>query len=175
MIKVTKRSGGTDPSDAPTPVADVQLGYVATVALDGAGNLYYAEPNGHRVRRLGTDGIVRTIAGVQGVAGFAGDGGPATAARLNTPSDVAVDAAGRVYIADTGNHRIRVVETDGTIRTIAGDGVAQTSGDGGPSTQARVYGPKYFDIALRRIQAALDAPDMFVEAAKPAKQEALAL
>ncbi|MFY2765151.1 Calx-beta domain-containing protein [Arenimonas sp. MALMAid1274] len=90
-------------------------------AFDAAGNFYFAERGGHRVRKVGTNGVITTVAGT-GVSGFSGDGGPATSARLSQPMDVAVDAAGNLYIADLGNLRLRKVLTNGTITTLAGDG-----------------------------------------------------
>src|SRR5436305_894902 len=84
---------------------------------------------------------ITTVAGT-GVHGFAGDGGAATGALLNTPTAVIVDAAGNIYIADTSNHRIRKVGTDGNISTFAGTGNAASSGDGGPATSAALNTPE---------------------------------
>ena len=91
------------------------------MAVDAAGNLYIADENNHRIRRVDPSGIITTIAGT-GEEGFSGDGGPAVEAHLNFPRGVAVDAAGNVYIADHGNHRIRKVDPSGTITTVAGMG-----------------------------------------------------
>ena len=121
------------------PAIDAQLA-PTDVAVDAAGNVYIADAGNHRVRRIGTDGIIETVAG-NGGADFGGDGGPATEAALNTPIDVAVDAAGNLYIADYDNHRIRRVGPDGVITTIAGTGVAGFGGDGGPATAARLHYP----------------------------------
>lgn len=112
----------------------------AGLALDRDGNLYIADRWNHAIRKLDAAGILTTVAG-SGLPGFSGDGGPATQARLNHPTGVAVDAQGNLYIADTENHRIRKVGVDGIIRTIAGDGVAGFSGDGGPAHQARLRWP----------------------------------
>ena len=84
---------------------------------------------------------INTYAG-NGVAGFSGDGGPATAAQLNNPYGVAVDAVGNVYIADNGNNRIRKINTTGVITTIAGNGVASYGGDNGPATAAAIQAPR---------------------------------
>ena len=92
------------------------------VALDGAGNLYIADTYNHCVRKVDGAGVITTFAGVCLQSGFSGDGGPAIAARLSNPMGVAADATGNVYIADTYNHRIRKVTTDGRIVTIAGNG-----------------------------------------------------
>ena len=92
------------------------------VAADASGNLYIADTSNCRVRLLTTGGVISTIAGT-GTCGYSGDGGFATAARLNFPQSVAVSASGDVYIADTANCRVRRVDTGGTITTFAGTGV----------------------------------------------------
>jgi myo-inositol-hexaphosphate 3-phosphohydrolase len=119
-----------------------QLNAPRNVAFDSAGNLYIAENSNYKVRRV--DAMTKKISTVAGTgtAGYSGDGGPATAARLNEVRDVAVDAGGNIYIADELNHRIRRVDTTGVIRTFAGTGVAGFSGDGGPATSARIRGPR---------------------------------
>ena len=122
------------------PAAVARLDHPVGVALDAAGNVYVAEFEGHRVRRIAPDGTIATIAGT-GVAGFSGDGGPATSAQLNQPVRVALDAAGNVYIADLDNHRIRRIAPDGTISTFAGTGVEGYGGDGGPATSAQLDEP----------------------------------
>ena len=106
------------------------------------GDLYIADDQNYRVRRV--DAVTKTITTVAGtgVAGYSGDGGAATSARLNLVRDVAVDAAGNLYIADEVNHRIRWVDPSGVIRTFAGTGASGFSGDGGPATSARIRGPR---------------------------------
>ncbi len=111
------------------------------MAIDPSGRLLIADTFNQRIRRVEEDGTLITLVG-SGVAGFSGDGGLATDALVQDPNDVAVDALGRMVIADTGNHRIRRVETDGTITTIAGTGEAGFSGDGGPAINARLYTPR---------------------------------
>lgn len=112
------------------------------VAFDSAGNLYIADNSNYKVRRV--DAVTKRISTVAGTgtAGYSGDGGSATAARLNQVRDVAVDASGNIYIADELNHRIRRVDTTGVIRTFAGTGVSGFSGDGGLATSARIRGPR---------------------------------
>ena len=87
------------------------------VAADGSGNVYIADSNNHRIRRIAADGTITTVAGT-GTSGFSGDGGPATAAQLDFPTGVAVDGSGNLYIADVFNRRIRRVAADGTITTV---------------------------------------------------------
>lgn len=115
---------------------------VSAIALDGAGNLYIAAWQNYRIFKVdATTNIITTVAG-NGAFGYAGDGGPATAARLNNPSGIAVDALGNVYIADTDNHRIRKVDaTTKIISTISGDGTARFSGDGGSAATAALAFP----------------------------------
>ena len=107
------------------------------VAVDGAGNLYIADSARRVVRRVSRSGTITTVAGT-GVWGYSGDGGPANQARLASPTHVAVDGAGNLYIADGGNHRVRRVSRSGTITTVAGTGVRGYSGDGGPALLARI-------------------------------------
>jgi sugar lactone lactonase YvrE len=111
-----------------------------STAVDTAGNLYIADLDNNRVRKVNTAGIITTIAG-NGVAGYSGDDSAATLAKLDGPAGVAVDASGNVYIADDYNSRIRKVNTSGIITTIAGTGVNGYSGDNGPSTAAEINDP----------------------------------
>jgi len=109
--------------------------------IDAEGNLIIADFGNHRVRRVvAATGIITTIAG-SGLAGSSGDGGLATLARLRLPSDVAFDAAGNLLIADFGNHRVRRVDGDGVIATVAGTGAPGGAGDGGPASAAQLEGP----------------------------------
>ena len=89
------------------------------VALDSAGNIFLADANDHRIRKITPDGLISTVAG-DGSPGFRGDGGPASASRLNTPYGIAVDGSNNLYIADLGNNRVRKVAPDGTISTVPG-------------------------------------------------------
>ncbi|KAF1723804.1 hypothetical protein CSC78_14520 [Pseudoxanthomonas japonensis] len=111
------------------------------VAVDASGTLYIADHAGSRIRKVTQNGIISTIAGT-GTRGYSGDGGPGVAASLYDPADVEVDAAGNVYIADFGNHRIRRLAPGGTITTIAGTGSDSFGGMGLPATQADVGYPQ---------------------------------
>jgi uncharacterized protein (TIGR03437 family) len=111
------------------------------VAVDSSGNLYIADFGNSRVRKVSASGaIIGTVAG-NGSFGYSGDGGPAVKAQLNGPQGVAVDAAGNLYIADTENNLIREVTAGGLIASVAGNGVAGYSGDGGQATSAQVGNP----------------------------------
>ena len=117
------------------------LGYPVGLAFDPSGNLYIAERDANDVRKVDTNGIITTVAGVAG-GGFAGDGGPATQASLNGPHGIAVDRSGNLYIADYGNNRIRMVTAStGIITTIAGSNTIGFAGDGGPATKATFWFP----------------------------------
>uniref|UniRef100_Q01U05 NHL repeat containing protein n=1 Tax=Solibacter usitatus (strain Ellin6076) TaxID=234267 RepID=Q01U05_SOLUE len=120
--------------------ASAQLNNPQGLAVDSAGNLYIADTQNHRVRKV-SGGVMSTVAG-SGTSGFAGDGGAATSAQLNAPFSVALDAAGNLYIAEFSNNRIRKVATNGNISTLAGTGVSGYSGDGGPATSAQLNGPQ---------------------------------
>jgi sugar lactone lactonase YvrE len=117
-----------------------QLFTPSGIALDKAGNVYVAEPSKNRIRKITPDGITTTVAGNR-VYGYSGDNGPATEARLATPTGVAVDSTGNLYIADKYNYRIRKVTADGIIRTIAGNGTLGSRGDGGPATAGGLATP----------------------------------
>ena len=133
------------------PAIQAGLNNPVDVVVDANGNIYIADTWNHRIRKV-KNGIITTIAGSgpvgvdstgKSLGSFAGDGGPATQARLNRPSGVAVDASGNVYIADTDNRRVRKVDINGIITTFAGSGRAWEffelggyEGEGGLATQA---------------------------------------
>jgi sugar lactone lactonase YvrE len=111
------------------------------LAYDAQGNLYFAETGNHVIRKVSPAGVLTIIAGT-GVQGFAGDGGPAIAALLDSPAAVALDAAGDIFLADTHNHRIRRVDAvSGVIATVAGTGIAGSSPDGTLAASAQVNLP----------------------------------
>jgi hypothetical protein len=141
------------------PATAAKLSRPFAVAIDTAGNVYIAEVNNHRVRKVNPAGTISTFAG-NGLSGFGGDGGPATAASMSA-TGVAVDTAGNVYIADQSNNRIRKVNPSGIITTFAGTGVRGSSGDGGPATAAMLSIPPSVSvdagatfIFLSRVQVA---------------------
>ena len=107
------------------------------VAADSSGNLYIADADDNRIRKVDTSGVISTFAGT-GLPGYNGDRIKATSAQLNFPSSLAVDATGNLYIADQGNSRVRVISSDGTINTVAGNGSPGILGDNGPATQAQI-------------------------------------
>jgi len=124
------------------PAISAELRSPFGVAVDGSGNLYIADASNQVIRMVtAATGIITTIAG-NGTNGYSGDGGPATSAHLSLPFGVAVDSNANVYISDSNNSVIRkVTAATGVITTIAGNGTAGYSGDGGPATGAELYYP----------------------------------
>lgn len=123
------------------PAAFARLSSPTDVWFDEADNLYIADTDNHRIRVIdASTRAIRTVAG-SGLAGFQGDTGRALEVALNRPTAVATNAAGEIFIIDSGNNRIRAVSPDGTLRTIAGDGNAGASGDDGPAIAARFSSP----------------------------------
>lgn len=128
------------------PATGALVNNPAYVLLDGAGNLYISDSGNNAIRKANiTTGTITTVAGGSGsvIAGYAGDGGPATQAELNNPKGLALDSYGNLYIADVDNCVIRMVEPNGIITTIAGNQAAGcgSSGDGGAATSAQLNFP----------------------------------
>ena len=122
VITTVAGTGGGFSGDG-GPAVQAQLRGPAGVAVDGAGNLFIADSFNDRIRKVDSAGVITTVAGT-GRTGFGGDGGPAVNARLSRPSGVAVDGAGNLFFADSGNDRIRKVDSaSGSITTVAGTGV----------------------------------------------------
>jgi trimeric autotransporter adhesin len=117
------------------------LNYPQCVTFDTSGNLYIADGDNHRVRKVTPSGIISTVAGI-GTWGYSGDGGAATAAKLNLPAGIAFDAFGNLYVSDFGDHCVRMVTPSGTISTVAGNGIGGYSGDGGAATAAELDFPQ---------------------------------
>jgi sugar lactone lactonase YvrE len=122
------------------PAAAARLDFPRGLAVDTIGNLFIADTVNNRIRKVTPAGVISTVAG-NGTHGFGGDGGPATSAQLDYPRGVAVDAAGNLFIADTGGNRIRKVTPAGVISTVAGDGTFGFRGDGGAATSAQLRNP----------------------------------
>ena len=122
------------------PASSANLNHPAGVAVDGAGNVFIADTLNDRVRKVTPDGTITTVAG-NGTFGSAGDGGPASIAQISEPFGLALDATGDLFIADSSNHRIRMVDVNGLITTVAGTGSSGFSGDGGPATSAQLNTP----------------------------------
>src|SRR5579871_3289938 len=118
--------------------ASAQVAQPEGIAIDAVGNIYIADAANHRIRMVTPAGTIITIAG-NGHPGFTGDNGPANAAQLNQPYDLAFDPSGNLYVADYGNGRVRVIGADGNISTFAGGG---TGGDGVLATAALLVGPR---------------------------------
>ena len=122
------------------PAAQAQLNMPQGLAVDSAGNVYIADTLNNRVRRVDTDGTITTVAG-SGEVGYAGDGKPGLAAKLNLPTGLAVGFSDTLFIADTGNNVIRQLGQDGTIHTVAGTGEAGYRGDAGRAVDATLHAP----------------------------------
>ena len=122
------------------------LNYPASVAVDASGNMFIADQNNNRIRKVSTNGIITTVAGCAGTGGYSGDGGVATNEALYGPSGVSVDTNGNLFIADVGNNRIRKVSTNGIITTVAGNGTSRYTGDGGAATNAALNYPSGISV-----------------------------
>ena len=126
--------------------SSLELRYPEGLARDAVGNLYISDAGNSRIRKVGLDGLMTTIAGT-GVPGFSGDGGPATQATINRPIGIAVAADGTVYFCDANNHRLRMIRPDGLMFTFAGDGTANSAGGNGPALNAGFGQPSGLTIA----------------------------
>ncbi len=123
------------------PALSAKLNDPYAVAVDRDHNLLFCDGSNHTIRKIDlSTGVITTIVGT-GLGGFAGDGGPASAAKLFLPQGVFAHSDGTIYISDGGNHRIRKVSSAGVISTIAGTGIAGMNGDGGPAINAELYAP----------------------------------
>ncbi len=122
------------------PAVEARLAYPSAIAIDSQGNLYIADFNNHRIRKLSTDGIITSVAGT-GESGYNGDGRPALKGQIGEPCGVAVDRRGYIYIGDQVNNRVRVVTPSGMMYTVAGTGVRGHTGDGGAAEKAQTSNP----------------------------------
>ena len=162
-----KTVAGTSRLQDGSPATSVPLRSPYGVAQDATGNVYVADSRDNRVRRVGLDGNITTIAGT-GVAGFSGDIGPATKAKLDSPRAIRLDGKGNLYIADYYNSRVRKVAlSTGVITTVAGSGDFRAAGDNGPARQAgldtddiavdgdgNLYIADFFNNRIRKVTAA---------------------
>ncbi len=123
------------------PATAAEVGAPEGVCVDRSGNIYLTASDACVIRKIDAAGIITTIAGTASTTGFAGDGGPATAAKFYYPSGLAVDTAGNIFVADTHNNRIRKISTSGIITTIAGTGTAGYNGDSIAATTAMINAP----------------------------------
>ncbi len=135
IISTIAGNGSTGYSGDGGPATAASLHGPTGIVVDGSGNIYIADRYNNCVRKVDASGIITTLAG-NGTSGYSGDGGTATAAKLNQPDGIAIDNAGNIYIADWYNFRVRKVNTSGIITTYAGTGAAGYTGDGGPATAA---------------------------------------
>ena len=140
-VKTLAGTGAAGFSGDGGPAAAAQLNNPFGIARGPDGALYVCDMSNHRVRRVGSDGVITTVAG-SGRAGYAGDGGPATAADLNEPYEVRFGPRGDMYFVEMMNHVVRKVDrATGVISTVAGNGKPGFSGDGGPATSAQLNQP----------------------------------
>jgi sugar lactone lactonase YvrE len=163
--KVTTVAGGFVGDGRAATKASFQIPTEAV--RDKKGNTYVTDQTAQRIRKITSTGIISTYAGT-GIAGYSGDGGPASSARVNYPLGMTLDAAGDIVFADSGNNRVRKIDVSGKISTIAGNGTAGYSGDGGPATLASLNTPwgvtydsagnlyisDYFNNVVRKVDTA---------------------
>ncbi len=140
VITTAAGTGTSDYRGDYGPATSANIFFPFGVAVDSVGNLYVADTGNHSVRKVDRAGVITTVAGT-GFAGYGGDGGPALSASLASPFGVAVDGVGNLYIADTGNQRVRRVDLSGNISTVVGTGSAAFAGDGGPAASAALANP----------------------------------
>ena len=149
----------------PSPIAATAASLAPqAVAVDSSGNLYVSDNSS--VFKVDQNGVLTRIAG-NGIPGYSGDGGLATAAQLYLPAGLAFDAAGNLYISDLGNNRIRKVSGSGIIATVAGMGVRGFSGDGGPAVNAQLAGPAGLAVDAAGNLLIADTPNFRIRKVSP--------
>ena len=120
------------------PATKAELNLPVSIALDPSDNLWISDQSNNIIRKVDTTGTITTVAGIYNRVGYTGDGGAATQATFNTPAGIARDSAGNIYVTDAGNNVLRILLTNGTIQTVAGNGTAGFAGDGGPALKAEL-------------------------------------
>jgi len=140
IISTYAGNGSSGYSGDGHPATDAAIGGPFYITFDGLGNLFFSDYLNNVIRKISASGIISTIAG-NGIAGYTGDGGPATAAELHWPYGIALDGAENIYVGEFYNNRIRKINTSGVISTYAGNGSPGFSGDGGPATAAMFTDP----------------------------------
>lgn len=148
IISTVAGTGAAGFSGDGGPATSAQLNTPYSIDFDGSGNLYIADRNNNRVRKIDTSGNISTVAGT-GVSGYSCDGEPATSAVMWQPIGLTVDDNGTLYVAENSNHIVRKISSTGIITTIAGTGDFGDSGDGGPATSAELRGPIGIDLEVR--------------------------
>ncbi len=131
----TVTSGDSGPATAAGMVIPIRC------AVDSSGNLFIVDQGANLIRKVNALGTISTFAGINNAPGFSGDNGPATQATMNNPTAASFDALGNLYVTDQYNHRIRKIDTNGIITTVAGNGVPAFGGDGGPAISASLNFP----------------------------------
>ena len=129
-----------------TTISSAYLSSPLGLALDSAGNLYIANSSNATVARMDTSGNFSIVAGTSGSSGYSGDNVPATSAMLSSPTGLAISPSGELYIADTGNNRIRKVDSSGVISTVAGNSSSGYSGDNTLATSTSLSSPSYISL-----------------------------
>jgi sugar lactone lactonase YvrE len=140
IVTTVAGTGNPDMGGDEGPAVQAHLNYPSDLVCDSKGNLYISDRSNNRIRKIDSKGVITTVAGM-GPPEFGGDFGPATGAFLKYPFGIDLDHKGNLYIADRGNNRIRKVDTQGIITTVAGDGTHFFSGDYGPATRASLAYP----------------------------------
>lgn len=144
-ISTVAGNGGNGVAGNGGPATLAAIGAPSGLAVDSAGNVYITQSGNHVIRRVGADGVINAFAGT-GTAGYSGDGGAATAAMFFSPQGLKADAAGNVFVADSLNNRVRKISPQGIVSTLAGNGTARFSGDGGVAAEASLSLPT--DVAV---------------------------
>jgi sugar lactone lactonase YvrE len=130
---------GSDLGDG-GPALDAALDQPTYLAFSPSGDLYFSDRDAARIRKIDAGGTITTVAGT-GEAGYSGDGGPATQAQIDMPNGLVIDDSGNLYFSDAGNNRVRKVDTNGVITTVAGDGHPRYAGDDGPAIDSSLSDP----------------------------------